>query len=80
MFREWSMRLVLPLVALVLAALIYRLVVVSRRGASIEKTVLSLLAMIVLCVTGWWIASWLLLAPDLVPQASPGHRTPSSSL
>lgn len=76
MVREWWMRLALPLAALFLAALIYRLVVTQHKRAKTERTVLALLAMIVLSVTGWCVASWLLFSDDVLQQASPGGRFP----
>jgi hypothetical protein len=76
MMREWWMRLVLPLAALVLAVLIHRLVFATHRPARAERAVLALLTMIVLAVTGWCIASWLLFSDDVLLQASPGRRPP----
>ncbi len=82
MVWDWSVRLVLPLLALLLAALVCRLIAVSRRStlqkgasrknADVERTVLAVLAVIVLGVTGWWIASWLLFSSDVLQQAA--HR------
>lgn len=68
MVRDWWMRLALPLKAL------FRLVVAESRRTDTRRIVLALLAIIVLGVTGWCIASWLLFSDDVLQSPSGRSR------
>ena len=69
MLWDWLAQLVLPILALVLAALILRLLGTSRTSTDVERTVLAVLAVILLGVAGWWVGSWLVSA-DLLQHAT----------
>jgi hypothetical protein len=70
MVWDWIVRLVLPLLVLLLAAIIYEIVYGSRAGLNgMERVAVALLAVTMLGIAGWWVASWLPTG-DVPQQAS----------
>jgi hypothetical protein len=82
MVWDWTVRLVLPVLVLVLAAVIYEIVHGPRAVMSgMERVAIALLAVTMLGMAGWWLASWLPSGdvPQQASQRSPGRREGSSA-
>ena len=82
MVWDWTVRLVLPVLVLVLAAVIYEILHGPRATMSgMERVAIALLAITMLGMAGWWLASWLPSGdiPQQATQPRPGRRegTPS---
>ena len=75
MVWDWTVRLVLPLLVLLLAAVIVEILRGPRTAISgMERVAIALLAVTMLGIAGWWVASW--LPSGDVPQQA---QTRSSS-
>jgi hypothetical protein len=73
MLLDWTLRLVLPVLALLLAAVIYEIVYGSRSPFSaLDGMAVALLSLTMLGIIGWCIAAWL-PSPDAAQQASQGR-------
>jgi hypothetical protein len=60
MVWDWTVRLVLPFFVLLLAAVIAEIVRSPRAAMSgMERVAIALLAVTMLGIAGWWVASWL---------------------
>jgi hypothetical protein len=60
MVWDWTARLVLPLLVLLLAAVIVEIVRGPRAAINgMERVAIALLAVTMLGIAGWWVASWL---------------------
>ena len=82
MVWDWTVRLVLPLLVLLLAAVIVEILRGPRTAISgMERVAIALLAVTMLGIAGWWVASWL-PSGDVPQQAqtrSSGRRGDSPS-
>ena len=78
---DWSARLVLPVLVLVLAALIHEIVRRSRAAMDgMQRVAIALLAVTILGLAGWWVASRLPSGdiPEQASQPRPGRREATS--
>lgn len=76
MVWDWTVRLVLPALVVMIAVVIYWIVNSSRSMTGLERLGVALLAVAMLGITGWWIASWFPMGdvPQQATEPRPGRQ------
>jgi hypothetical protein len=72
MVWDWTVRLVLMALVVLIAVIIYWIVNSSRSMTGLERLGVALLAVAMLGIAGWWIASWFPMGE--VPQQATEPR------